>query len=156
MNFKPETLNLKPFFDVLILDDDLFSLEVYSEILRKAGYRVSAFGTVAEAIEAFRGNPAGVVLLDLFLGDENGIKILPRFMEISPDTSVLIITANASLDTAVEGLRFYRERRKVKVGDLRRYASGWHGRYGLLASKTQRCVKRAWCAVPSAPRCSTG
>ena len=91
-------------FDVLILDDDLFSREVYSEILRKAGYRVSAFETVAEAIEAFRGNPTGVVLLDLFLGDENGIKILPQFLEISPDTSVLIITAHASLDTAVEAI----------------------------------------------------
>ena len=89
---------------VLVIDDDTFAGRVFSEILGNAGYEAAVFTGVEEATEYFRVKPGGVVLLDLYLEKEYGIDVLPEFLGIDPDTAVLIVTAHASLQSAVQAI----------------------------------------------------
>ncbi len=52
-----------------------------------------------------RAAPFDVVLLDLKLSQENGLDVLEEILRISPQTAVVMVTAYASIETAVEAMR---------------------------------------------------
>lgn len=90
----------------LLLIEDTPSLQlVYETVLRKAGHRVVSASTAADGLIAFRQHAPQVVLLDLMLPDRPGLELMREMMEERPDTSVIVITANGSINRAVEAMR---------------------------------------------------
>ncbi|MFQ5438529.1 MAG: sigma-54-dependent transcriptional regulator [Paracoccaceae bacterium] len=90
----------------LLLIEDMPSLQmVYEAILRKAGFVVTSAGTAADGLAKFLSAAPDVVLLDLMLPDRCGLDLMKELLEISPDTRVIVITANGSIDKAVEAMR---------------------------------------------------
>ena len=90
----------------LLLIEDTLSLQmVYRSILSSAGFRVSVAGTAAEGLAQFKTLKPTVVLLDLILPDRDGLHLMQEMLALYPDTSVIAITSNGSVNRAVEAMR---------------------------------------------------
>jgi two-component system, repressor protein LuxO len=90
---------------VLLVEDTLSLQMVYRSILATAGHRVAVAGTAAEGLEQFRTHRPMVVLLDLILPDRDGLEVMRDIQSIQPETRVIAITANGSVNRAVEAMR---------------------------------------------------
>jgi len=90
----------------LLLIEDMPSLQmVYEAVLRKAGFAVTSAGTGHEGLQKFRAGRPDVVLLDLMLPDYDGLDVMAEMLESAPKTRVIVITANGSINKAVEAMR---------------------------------------------------
>jgi DNA-binding NtrC family response regulator len=90
---------------VLLVEDTLSLQMVYRSILATAGHRVAVAATAADGLEQFRTHRPMVVLLDLILPDRDGLEVMQEIQAIQPDTRVIAITANGSVNRAVEAMR---------------------------------------------------
>ena len=92
--------------DRILLVEDMLPLKtVYLQYLRNIGSPVLAVDTGAKCIAEFAVCPPKVLILDLGLPDSEGLGILTRVRAEHPETSVIVITSNASLGTAIEAMR---------------------------------------------------
>ncbi|WP_212525455.1 sigma-54 dependent transcriptional regulator [Actibacterium sp. MT2.3-13A] len=90
----------------ILLIEDTPSLQlVYESVLRNAGHEVVSAGTAAEGLSQFRAQRPQVVLLDLVLPDRSGLDLMRDLLEIAPEAHVIVITANGSINRAVEAMR---------------------------------------------------
>jgi len=89
---------------ILIVDDDQSTSKTLTLIFRKKGYETETAGTGKEAMEKTRGRFFNLALLDIKLPDMDGVELVTRLKEIHPDMVVMMITAYASVDTAVHTL----------------------------------------------------
>jgi len=90
---------------ILVVDDEDIIRESLSYILKKEGYIVEEAPDGKAAYEKILEEPFDVVITDLEMPRMRGIDLLENISKASPQTSVLIITAYGSLDTAIEALR---------------------------------------------------
>lgn len=90
---------------LLVADDEAAIRESLSEVLRDEGYEVIEAADGAEAIAALQARELDLVIADLRMPGADGIEVLRRAREIAPQTLVILVTAYASLETAVEALR---------------------------------------------------
>jgi DNA-binding NtrC family response regulator len=98
-------MNLE-FPDPVLLVEDTPSLSmVYQAALERAGLAVTPVLCARDARAAFRKRASRVVLLDLMLPDGNGLDVLREMRARSPETRILVITANGSINRAVEAMR---------------------------------------------------
>lgn len=90
----------------LLLIEDTPSLQMmYRAALTGAGYQVVTAARATEGWLLFQESGATVVLLDLMLPDGDGLTLLRKMLEERPATSVIVITANATIGRAVEAMR---------------------------------------------------
>ncbi len=90
---------------ILVVDDDLGLRMVVAGVLSDEGHQITEAQSAEEAIEIFRKNPFPLVFSDIVMGEMSGIDLLREVKQASPETQVIIMTSNASLDTAVAALR---------------------------------------------------
>lgn len=89
---------------VLVVDDTRFDREIAREAVGGEA-EVVACGSAEEALEALARMPFDLVLTDLVLPGLSGAELLARLRRRHPATDAILITAHASLDSAVEALR---------------------------------------------------
>ena len=89
----------------LIVDDELNIRKVLRVILEENNLEVNEAATVAESVATIKDNYFDMAVVDLRLPDGSGINVLKTIKENSPDTVVLVITAFASTETAVETMK---------------------------------------------------
>jgi two-component system repressor protein LuxO len=89
----------------LIIEDMPDLAEVCAASLERGGFRTRMFGTGSEGLDALKEGFPDAVLLDLGLPDMEGMDVLKRLREATPDCAVIIITGQTSLDTVVEAMR---------------------------------------------------
>jgi len=92
-------------FNVLVVDDDLFVRGSISSLLREYGYTVLSFENALDAIDALKHNRVNAVLSDIKMPGISGIELLERIRGISPDIPVVLMTAYAELDTAIDAIK---------------------------------------------------
>jgi PAS domain S-box-containing protein len=90
---------------VLVVDDEKFFQELLVKILEQEGYDVTVAGSGQEALKAFHGGRYRVVVLDLVLPDLMGTNVLTRLKEMDQDVAVIMVTAYASLESAIDALK---------------------------------------------------
>ena len=90
---------------VLVADDDAVARDLLVEVLEREGYRVRAAGGGAEAIALGERELFDVALVDLRMPDADGLAVLERLVAREPAPAVLILTAFAAMDTAIEAIR---------------------------------------------------
>ena len=90
---------------ILLVDDDPGSREGLSLLISREGYEVKALGTGEAAIKALSKDAYDVVISDLFLPGVSGIDILKTVKEMALPCNVILITGNASAETAVEAMK---------------------------------------------------
>jgi two-component system, NtrC family, response regulator AlgB len=92
-------------WSALVVDDDAGIRQSLRLCLEAAGGRVLGVGTAAAALDALDRTTYDVVLLDLWLGADSGMAALPEILARQPGIDVLVITAFASFETAVEAMK---------------------------------------------------
>ncbi|MGC9370202.1 MAG: sigma-54-dependent transcriptional regulator [Paracoccaceae bacterium] len=90
---------------VLLIEDTPSLQLVYESVLRGAGHEVVSAGTAADGLARFQAVRPQVVLLDLVLPDRSGLELMRDLLEIAPEAHVIVITANGSINRAVEAMR---------------------------------------------------
>jgi len=90
---------------VLLVEDTLSLQMVYRSILATAGHRVAVAANAEDGLAQFRTHRPMVVLLDLILPDRDGLEVMQEIQSIQPETRVIAITANGSVNRAVEAMR---------------------------------------------------
>lgn len=90
---------------ILIVDDEPRMRESLKLLLDTRGYDINTVNCGQEALENFPGKNYDLVLLDMFLGDMTGFQVMEFIHEHDPDALVIIITGDASIESAVEALK---------------------------------------------------
>jgi len=95
----------QPSARILIVDDEFSVRDSLAHWFRKDGYEVQAASDADQALEAMQSTVFDVVLLDVRLPGMDGMRFLEEIRRTAPTTIVIMITAFASVDTAVRALK---------------------------------------------------
>lgn len=91
---------------ILVVDDDVDTRDLLTEVLEADGYEVVAASGAQEALAAGKAARFDVILSDIRLGPElNGLDVLRAFKSIQSDSEVILITAFGSMETAIEAVK---------------------------------------------------
>ncbi len=90
---------------ILVVDDDATACAVLAEVLTKAGYTVEMAGGGAEAVEKGQRLPVDLVLTDIQMANMDGMAVLKRFREFSPDTPIILLTAFGTIESAIKAIK---------------------------------------------------
>lgn len=96
---------MEPNRKILVIDDEPYLRLTLGAILQKAGYQVLMAENGTIALSAMQENCFDLVFLDLKMPDINGLGLLPKLHQIDNGLPVLILTAHASLETALEAIK---------------------------------------------------
>ena len=90
---------------LVAVDDDRAALELIRAALDEEGLEILTETDASRGLELILSKRPQIVLLDLFMPGMNGMDLLERVVEASPETDVILITANYSTDAAVEAIQ---------------------------------------------------
>ena len=96
---------MAPANTILVIDDEVNLRHSLALILQRAGYAVTTAADAQEALQCLQPGAYDLVFLDLKLPDRPGIMLLTDIHRRYPDMPVLILTAHATLETAMEAVR---------------------------------------------------
>jgi two-component system, NtrC family, response regulator PilR len=89
---------------ILVVDDEASIREMLEIMLAKEGYRVTTAANGTEALQSFKKHPAAVVLTDIRMRPLDGLALLKEIKNLHPRTEVIMISAFADTETAVEAM----------------------------------------------------
>ena len=90
---------------LLVADDDRVARELLVEVLAGEGHRVRAAGGGEECLRLAEAEPLDMALVDLRMPDLDGLAVLKRLTVMQPGLPVVILTAFATIETAIEAVR---------------------------------------------------
>jgi len=90
---------------ILILDDDPSFRRIVEYTLHEEGYETSAFGDAEAALDALLDAEFALVISDMRMPEMSGLEVLSRVHAVVPQVPVIIVTAHADVDNAVEAMR---------------------------------------------------
>ncbi|QCO57927.1 sigma-54-dependent Fis family transcriptional regulator (plasmid) [Pseudorhodobacter turbinis] len=90
---------------ILLIEDTISLQMVYRTILINAGHRVVCAATAAEGLALFNSEKPSIVLLDLTLPDRDGLDLMQDMLARQANVIVIVITANGTINKAVEAMR---------------------------------------------------
>lgn len=91
--------------EILIVDDNQKLCESLARSFAKREFVCYTATNSLDALPLFLEHTIKVVILDIMLGQENGIDLLKKLLELAPDVHVIMITAYAKIETAVEAIK---------------------------------------------------
>ena len=92
--------------EVIVVVDDLADItELLVLFLKERGFKTISANSAAELRQCLDNHDIAFVLLDIGLPDADGVSLLPEIKAKSPDTAIIMLTAAASLETALLCLR---------------------------------------------------
>ena len=92
-------------FNFLIVDDEANIRKMLAICLETEGYRVTAVSNFADALAEAARKSFDVAFVDLRLGTANGLELIPALLAATPWLKIVVITAYASIETAVEAMK---------------------------------------------------
>lgn len=90
---------------ILLVEDDRFFREMFSNLLQAEGYRVETASCGSDGLAMLAAGQYSLVITDLVMPDINGLEILSRVREDHPDVDVIMVTGNANLESAIFALK---------------------------------------------------
>jgi len=92
-------------YSILLVDDDPFITKTTGRDLKEEGYEITTANSGEKAIELLENAAFDLVITDLVMDSIDGIGVLKRAKEISPETMVLLLTGFGDMASAIEALR---------------------------------------------------
>jgi NtrC-family two-component system response regulator AlgB len=96
--------NVAP-LNILVVDDEINIRKTLAISLETEGHYVSAVSNSKDALDEASRRSFDLAFVDLRLGTEDGLSLIPSLLAAAPWLKVVVITAYASIDTAVEAMR---------------------------------------------------
>lgn len=90
---------------ILIVEDERIARENLDYVLKRWGYDTIAVDSGVRACKELEGQEFDLVLTDLRMPEVDGMQVLERTKELYPDTEVVVMTAFATVSTAVEAMQ---------------------------------------------------
>ena len=90
---------------ILIVDDDPALLDVCSRALANVGYTVFAASSAEEARPYIDENKLDLLILDIYLPNQDGISLLKDVYNIDPSLSAIVITGYPAVNTVMDAIR---------------------------------------------------
>ncbi len=90
---------------ILVIDDEAHIRKTTTVTLDALGHETAQAQNSAEALGHLQKGSFDVAFLDLRLGDENGLELIPKMLALEPKLNVIVFTAYTSIDTAIEAMR---------------------------------------------------
>jgi NtrC-family two-component system response regulator AlgB len=90
---------------ILLVDDEANIRKTLSYCLAAEGHAVIAVGNPADAVDEAGRRSFDLAFVDLKLGEEDGMDLIPALLSSSPWTKIVVVTAHASIESAVEAMR---------------------------------------------------
>ena len=97
-------MNKNKTINVLLVDDEDRFRATMTATLEKRGFQAKAVGSGAEALEEVKRGGIDIVVLDIKMPGMNGHRVLREINKLDSDVEVIMLTAYASMDSALEGL----------------------------------------------------
>ena len=91
---------------VLVVDDERAIRDLLADAVRHAGYEVFSAPDGEAALAVIAKEDIQIAIVDIKMPGMNGIDLLRKIPDVSPETMVILITAYASVETAVDALRY--------------------------------------------------
>jgi signal transduction histidine kinase len=115
---------------ILLIDDDRVFLLLLKQVFSPYGYEIDTVTNYEEAVQNFRDSDYALVLVDFHLSGsiENGLTIIRQFKKFKPEPEIIMITANPSLELAVEAF-------EAGIYDFLTKPTNMH--------KVKQCIERA-------------
>jgi len=92
-------------FKILVIDDEPILRDSLEVALKTSGYEVLTARTGEEGLERFQKENPDLILLDHWLPGMNGDEVLPRIKEADPEIPIIIMTAQGSIEMAVNSMK---------------------------------------------------
>src|SRR5690349_21996613 len=90
---------------VLVVDDDKIVLKAVTQILEREGYQVVAIDDAVEGLTASKDPSVDVAVLDIKMPNLSGMDLLKAIKGARPEMEVIMMTAFATVETAVEAVK---------------------------------------------------
>jgi DNA-binding NtrC family response regulator len=107
---------------IMVIDDENIVGKMIKISFEQDGYAVEAFLDAKSALERLKEEKFDVVITDLKMKDIDGMQVLNTIKQEAPEIKVIMITAFASLDAAVEAFRKSADdffAKPIKIADLK-------------------------------------
>src|SRR6188474_2085288 len=91
--------------DFLVIDDEKSIREAAAMLIDDEGHYAEATADSRTALTRLKEEKFDAILLDVKLGAESGLDLLPEILKLNPQAAVVIFTAQSSVQTAVEAMR---------------------------------------------------
>ena len=96
---------VNPFLSILVVDDEVNIRKTLSLFLETEGHKVIAVSNFQDALTEASRKSFDLAFVDLRLGTADGLDLIPALLAQTPWIKIVVITAYASIDTAVEAMR---------------------------------------------------
>ncbi|HAE39824.1 MAG TPA: hypothetical protein DCG57_14535, partial [Candidatus Riflebacteria bacterium] len=90
---------------ILVVDDDLRQADLLAEAVTRMGHRTRTSQEPEQALELMKSQSFHLVITDLRMPGMDGLSFLRQVKELDPDAEVLLVTAFASVGSAVEAIK---------------------------------------------------
>lgn len=90
---------------LLLVDDDVPFLNRLARAMQNRGFETQTADNVEAALAMVRQNPPAFAVVDMRLGDGNGLDIIAELKEIRPDSKTIMLTGYGNLATAVSAVK---------------------------------------------------
>jgi DNA-binding response OmpR family regulator len=90
---------------ILVVDDEEPTRKTLAEFLRIEGYEVSTAEDGQSAVDVLETEEVDLMLLDLRMPGMDGLEVMQKAEEISPETKIILLTGHGSMESAIEALR---------------------------------------------------
>ncbi|MDH5184819.1 MAG: sigma-54 dependent transcriptional regulator, partial [Gammaproteobacteria bacterium] len=111
---------------ILIIDDEAVALKNLRHILNQEDYQITTAGSGPEGLQAMQQSGFDLVITDLKMEQVDGMQILNYSRSHKPDTCVIMITGNATIDSAIEAMRagaFHYITKPFRLDEVRKVVS---------------------------------
>jgi DNA-binding NtrC family response regulator len=91
--------------EILVVDDEARMRDLVAKVLAREGYTVQALPRGQDVLQALKEGPVDLVISDIRMPEMDGLTLLQEVKRVAPETSVLLMTAFGSIDTAVQAIK---------------------------------------------------
>ncbi len=91
--------------NILVVDDEPVARQSLTDILKLEGHNVNSAPNGQAAVEYVRTHPVDLMIVDLRMPGMDGLEVVQVVNQISPETEVILLTAFASTESAIQALR---------------------------------------------------
>jgi diguanylate cyclase (GGDEF)-like protein len=96
--------NTEPKSKILVIDDEPLVRDLIVQILQPE-HQCKTASSGEEALSIFQGEAFDLVMSDINMGGMSGIELIPKLLAISPDTVIVMLSGNQTIDSAIDAIR---------------------------------------------------